>query len=725
MMLKFKWMIVLVLCFVPLTCFAAAPNEPSELDMILRNDIHARLKQEAQKAHQRRMQFSRPQFERYCREIREQLSTLLFNDTGWLDFRNEPVSSVIVGAPIEKEMYRIFRVAYESMPDRWATANLYLPRKVEFPVPAIVAVSDHAPGGKAAPYNQQQGIVFAMKGYVTLVIDAPDRGEQLGGNDHFVNGAQLALTGLWSNYFFVADALRAVDYLRSRTDWIDSERIGMTGTSGGGETSAVAAALDTRIKAVVPCCYIEPFHRAAKIAYTYCPEYFIPSAGPGPLDWADMMALTVPRPLAPLRAMQDSLFTNAGFDETVELGAYFYRLNGVPRHFQALRTDEPHTYSAAMRDLAFRWFARWLGSRRGETPPPIEDRVYEPNELQFTPPNEQLDMETEAALAVGIKSKITMQTLAARRAERYAKDRYAFSPEEFTPDRAREIRGRVKAFYHPRLSFENVDIIPKKSPDAQQGYIITSFALGRDDGMLLPAKLIEPARGPVRRVLFYLDENGEQGLEERGLRELAAGGTAIFTVDLRGMGRLYPRASDWDKYPWCDISRPLAYSSWTLGISIPHLQIEDALFALHCLRSREQFASLPVYIMGVGRAAPVALMTAAIDEDIRGIIGIESLVSYRDYVQKEMPQYNLMALSYAVLQQFDIPVVLASVADRLLLWANPVDADYTPVPPSRSNETFSLARSLCQKPERIISGQNAPEIRLLIQEALSNQSTQN
>ncbi|MBS1237846.1 MAG: Acetyl xylan esterase, partial [Deltaproteobacteria bacterium] len=51
----------------------------------------------------------------------------------------------------------------------------------------------------------------------------------------------------------VWSAMRALDYLATRPE-VDSERIGVTGISGGGVMTWLLTALDGRIKAAAPSC---------------------------------------------------------------------------------------------------------------------------------------------------------------------------------------------------------------------------------------------------------------------------------------------------------------------------------------------------------------------------------------------------------------------------------------------------------------------------------------
>jgi cephalosporin-C deacetylase-like acetyl esterase len=68
------------------------------------------------------------------------------------------------------------------------------------------------------------------------------------GNRTYLAGTNLARWKIW-------DGMRAVDYLLTRPD-VDSQRISLTGTSGGGFQTAMLGALDERIKVIIPSYYI-------------------------------------------------------------------------------------------------------------------------------------------------------------------------------------------------------------------------------------------------------------------------------------------------------------------------------------------------------------------------------------------------------------------------------------------------------------------------------------
>jgi alpha-beta hydrolase superfamily lysophospholipase len=103
---------------------------------------------------------------------------------------------------------------------------------------------------------------FAARGYVAMAIDARHHGEWVPGGAHGSREYNEAAIAAWQArpgepreypfwYDSVWDVWRAVDYLIGRAD-VDPHRIAVLGVSMGGIQAYYAAAVDTRIAAVVP-----------------------------------------------------------------------------------------------------------------------------------------------------------------------------------------------------------------------------------------------------------------------------------------------------------------------------------------------------------------------------------------------------------------------------------------------------------------------------------------
>ena len=163
--------------------------------------------------------------------------------------------------------FHIEKLIYQSLPGLYVTALVYVPEDGAKVHPAVLVPAGHAANGKIHYQELCQRIV--LRGYLVISWDPVGQGERsqfwdakarksrynlicaehaVMGNLAYLAGANLARWEVW-------DGMRAIDYLRTRTD-VDPHRISITGTSGGGFQAALLGALDDRIKVVIPSCYI-------------------------------------------------------------------------------------------------------------------------------------------------------------------------------------------------------------------------------------------------------------------------------------------------------------------------------------------------------------------------------------------------------------------------------------------------------------------------------------
>jgi len=159
--------------------------------------------------------------------------------------------------------YVIDCVTFASEPGSRVTALLYLPATRQGRVPGIVVGCGHG-GSKSSPAYQYTGQLYAKMGFACLILDTIGEEER--------NAEGKTGTRAHDMYEFktrqerraftrdklrrmvlgkvIWDLERGIDYLQSRTE-VDSERIGVTGSSMGGATTSCLAVVDTRVRAAV------------------------------------------------------------------------------------------------------------------------------------------------------------------------------------------------------------------------------------------------------------------------------------------------------------------------------------------------------------------------------------------------------------------------------------------------------------------------------------------
>ncbi|HKK47646.1 MAG TPA: alpha/beta hydrolase family protein, partial [Alkalispirochaeta sp.] len=101
------------------------------------------------------------------------------------------------------------------------------------------------------------------------------------------------------------DVQQAIDMLQTLPQ-VDTGRIGIMGNSGGGTASFYAAALDTRIAAVMPGCSVAPYAESIG-TIDHCSDNYLPGAYVH-FDMPDIAGLIAPRPLVLVSGEQDPIF---------------------------------------------------------------------------------------------------------------------------------------------------------------------------------------------------------------------------------------------------------------------------------------------------------------------------------------------------------------------------------------------------------------------------------
>ena len=307
--------------------------------------------------------------ERRKKTVRETFLSLI----GGLPDYSGPLNPRITGS-IQGEGYTIEKVIFESLPGFYVTANVYRPNQPGR-YPGILLQAGHTQEGK--PEGQLLAANLALKGFVVLAFDPVGQGEReqtydrrvghaLAGwsvPEHIQAGAQSILVGESVARYFIWDAKRALDYLASRPD-VDAEHLGAVGCSGGGALTTFIGALDPRLKAVCPACFIN--------------SYRLLFAGPDPdsemspprllvsgLDMADYVELTAPTPWL-LLATDGDYFTPAGARMVYEEARRWFGLYGAEDKLSFFIGPGPHGTPLETREAIYRWMIRWLKNGQGD-----------------------------------------------------------------------------------------------------------------------------------------------------------------------------------------------------------------------------------------------------------------------------------------------------------------------------------------------------------------------
>ncbi len=292
---------------------------------------------------------------------------------GGLPDYNGPLNPRITGR-IETGNYTIEKVIFESLPSFFVTANVYRPNQPGR-YPGVLLQAGHTQEGK--PEGQRLAANLALRGFVVLAFDPVGQGEReqtydqrvdrpLAGwsvPEHIQAGTQSILIGESVARYFIWDAKRALDYLISRPD-VDAAHLGATGCSGGGALTTFIGALDPRLKAVAPACFINSY-RLLFAGQDPDSEMSLPNLLSSGLDMADYVELSAPTPWLIL-ATEGDYFTPAGARLVYDEARRWFGLYGAEDKVRFFIGGGPHGTPLETREEIYKWMIRWLKDGKGD-----------------------------------------------------------------------------------------------------------------------------------------------------------------------------------------------------------------------------------------------------------------------------------------------------------------------------------------------------------------------
>ena len=216
----------------------------------------------------------------------------------------------------------------------------------------VLMSAGHTTLGKTE--NHKMAANLAAKGFVALAYDPVGLGERMqaydprvgGGiagccaNEHLQAGAQSLLIGQSVARYFIWDAVRAIDYLVSRPD-VDPDRLGAAGCSGGGCITTYIAALDKRIKAAAPACFINSLRVLFKGPYPDS-EMSLPRFLASGLDHADFIQASEKGTPWLIMATEGDFFTPAGVYPVYQEAQRWYGIYDNKDKVQMFMGRGPH-----------------------------------------------------------------------------------------------------------------------------------------------------------------------------------------------------------------------------------------------------------------------------------------------------------------------------------------------------------------------------------------------
>lgn len=570
-----------------------------------------------------------------------------------------------ITSKIKKDDFTIENVIYESLPGFYVTASLFIPDDLQKPAPAILFCSGHSTEAYRKPSYQMPLLNLVRKGFIVLAIDPVGQGERLqyfdpekeesvigsSTKEHSYPSVQTALIGHSVARYFVWDGIRGIDYLISRKE-VDSKRIGVHGLSGGGTQTAYISALDDRVAASAPACYITSYRRLMESIGVQDGEQNFYHGIRNGIDHADFLEIRAPKPTL-IMANTGDFFSIQGARETFSELKKVYNLFNLPDNMEIVEDDYGHGYTKKNREAMYAFFQKHL--MLPGTADELEVDFLSEQDLQKTPTGQ---------LASSLKGE-TIYSLNLKESEVYI-DKLETSRKDLSThlQKLPELAQQLSGYKQPNTNDDPVFT----GRTTEEGIVIEKYFVKGEGDYVLPYLLLVP-ENKNNKAILYLHPKGKAGMmnESNEWNWLLGMGFTILAPDIPGNGELGGGKLKGDAYI-DNISYNMWYNAMLIGRSIVGVQASDAVKLSHLLVNTHGFSE--VFGIATEEMSPVLLHAAVFDPVISRVALINPYYSYRSFVINEFYNPRLVhSLVPGALTSYDLPDLAALLAPKKLLIA--------------------------------------------------------
>ena len=607
-------------------------------------------------------------FEEHRKRVRDHFMRAI----GGLPEERTPLNVECTGA-LDRGAFTIEKLIYESQPEFYVTAALYVPKGITSPQPAVIFVHGHSDLGKSYPTYQAVCVDLAANGFIVLAVDPPGQGERfqyfdpengeriIGGctTEHTYAGLQFTLGGASIGRHFIWDVVRGIDYLETRSE-VDPTRIGLTGNSGGGTQACLLMMSEPRFAASVPCTFMMTLESYMKTGQAQDSEQIVPGCFANGPDHDDYITAMAPKPVLVGAAAYD-YFPIEGAMEAVDRAKRIYALYDAEDNVDIAVAPTRHSYSPSLREACVNWYKQHF---RGESPDFTtgEPETLPDEALWATPNGQVLDLYPNSKTVFDLNR------------ERLEISHVSQSAINHDTDQIRETIRKVLGIpaqrnrtIHPRIVAENV----------VDGYRTEEIFFFSESNIVVTGTFIHPLEGTtVERTDLILFENGTNDNPDKRewLESRLAAGRQLFVFDPRGIGGVQVRAFNRGGQPH-DGEFKLASDAMMLGISTMGLRVFDVLCGYNYLRTRSDVDQIGLY--GIGSGAFYAYFAGALEDGFVSLEFEDLLYSYRNVTDTryyDQERYNLKVMAWNLLQNFDLVDLTPCFGERPSRWISPRNA---------------------------------------------------
>lgn len=290
----------------------------------------------------------------------EELKRQVLVSAGLCPMPERPGLKPVVTRSAQRDDYVIENVCFETLPGFYVTGNLYRPAEVRGEIPGVANPHGHWRDGR---FGDGFGnpiatrcIHFAKQGYAAFSYDMVGYGDRQAAS-HQYRSLRGDLWGITLLGLQLWNSIRVLDYLAS-LPYVDAERLGCTGESGGGTQTFLLTAVDERVKVSAPVNMISA-HMQGGCLCENAPNLRTDAFN------VEFGACMAPRPLLLVSCTGDWTKNTPQVEYPAIRGVY--ELFGAGERVRCFQLEADHNYNRESREAVYAWFARWLlGRPEGE-----------------------------------------------------------------------------------------------------------------------------------------------------------------------------------------------------------------------------------------------------------------------------------------------------------------------------------------------------------------------
>ena len=515
---------------------------------------------------------------------------------GGLNFEKTDLKPDFKG-DIDKGEYIIRKVVFQSLPDFYVTANLYIPKNIKKPAPGILFSCGHSKPAKAEPRYQLAAIELALNRMVVLVVDPPGQGETIqmperhdidwGVKEHSYIGLTCTLAGMNIAKYFVWNLVRSIDFLCS-LEYVDENKIGATGNSGGGTQTSYISLVDDRIKAAAPGCYINGRKQYITRGHAHDSEQNIFGCMNFGLDYGEFISCFAPKPFR-LLCQQYDFFPIEGSHYSFERAKRVYSLFNAEYNADMFMGKDMHGLSDELRFGLVEFFTYCFADSKPKTVDPYPYLESEDNLLC-----------TKTGCVFGeIKG---------------ARPLDAIVPEEYIKTKKRD--GTPEKRLKEVFSIDGIGKRPLEkriNPMDFNGYKAEKVFWLNQEQITNAGIYIHGFE--TKKVNYILFENGTEeikSMEMEILKNLEEGD--VFVLDLSGMGSVKPaKINNGPFYGMYGTIHKICNDLLMTGSSLMELWIKDILIA-------EKLTDKEIIITAYGKLQPASIIAVFMSKLVKRLI---------------------------------------------------------------------------------------------------------